>query len=155
MATSFVYVDIAEDGSLVETIETIEALQEYIEKFHNEFPVQFNTYVILSNEYTSASTTLDFPISVNEVAHQLVDLDEQASNIKAQNDALSAKTLHTIEAVSSLIKEHSNRPFTITQIDAENVYVLVEWSIDAEVPLRHGSFSLPVSQNTIGDILFD
>lgn len=148
MPSQFVYADIAEDGSLVETIETIEALQKYIEKFHNEFHVEFKTYAILSNEYTSASTTLDFPISVNEVAQQLVDLDEQASYIKAQNDALASKTLHTTEAVELLIKEHSKDSFILTKVSGLNVYHLV---FDEN---RHGSFSLPVSQSVIGDILF-
>jgi hypothetical protein len=150
MVTPLVYSDIAEDGSLVEAIETIEALQKYVNKFASttEHSVEFETYVILSNEYTSGNTTISFPIPVNELQHQLNYLAEEAARIKAENDALATKTLGTTKDVELLIKEHTSEGFILNKISGLNVYHLV---FDAN---RHGSFSLPVSRSTIGDILF-
>ena len=149
MTTSFVYADIAEDGSLVETIETIEALNDYIARRDTKFPVNSKVLVSLSNAYADVDHYLEFPISVNGLQFVLDELDEQASYIKAQNDALASETLHTTEAVELLIKEHSKDSFILTKVSGLNVYHLV---FDEN---RHGSFSLPVSQSTIGDILFD
>lgn len=78
-----VYADIAEDGSLVETIETIEALKNYIDKFCSEFPVKIQVSAILStNQVYGDDYTVEFPVSINELQHKLNDLQSESASYK-------------------------------------------------------------------------
>lgn len=147
MATSFVYADIAEDGSLVEAIETIEALQEYITKVEPHFPVNIKHSVVLANEYAASSTHLAFPIPINELTHQLNDLDFRATCTKCEQDKFESRVFETID---DFVAEWGTTEYlTVSQVpDLENVYVV----FDSQTG-KHGSFSLPVKQSVIADIL--
>ena len=75
-----VYSDVADDGSLIETIAD---LKNYIEKFNSEFPIKIQVSAILStNQVYGNDYTIEFPVSINELQYKLNDLQAESASYK-------------------------------------------------------------------------
>ena len=85
---ALIYADLAEDGTLVETISTIEDLKKYTYNFNNEFPVtltsNFCIFVSLSCEGT-ATHYVNLPTSISELQLILDELEDEVNFNKKED----------------------------------------------------------------------